>query len=54
MVGLDIRLKKVDRVYVPGEMLSGVIVIDTDSSVSHNGIQINILGVVTLQLSSKR
>jgi hypothetical protein len=54
MVGLDIRLKKVDRVYSPGEVLSGVIVIDADSSFSHNGIQITVHGVVTLQLSSKR
>mmetsp|Transcript_27429 Transcript_27429/g.76662 ORF Transcript_27429/g.76662 Transcript_27429/m.76662 type:complete len:299 (+) Transcript_27429:165-1061(+) len=53
MVGLDIRLKKADRIYRQGEVLSGVIVVESESSFSHSGISMTVTGVVTLQLSAK-
>jgi hypothetical protein len=54
MASLDIRLKRVDRVYQPGEMVSGTVAVDAGKGgMSHNGISLYVDGTVTLQLSAK-
>jgi len=53
MASLDIKLKRMDRVYHPGEVVSGAIVIESKGSLSHQGIQLVMEGNTTLQLSAK-
>lgn len=50
---IDIKLKRTDRTYKPGDIISGVVVVTTKGSMSHNGIDLFCDGVVQLQLSSK-
>ncbi|XP_022904115.1 vacuolar protein sorting-associated protein 26C isoform X2 [Onthophagus taurus] len=52
-VTLDIKLKKVDKVYHEGEKVTGVIVINTNTDLKHDGITLIMEGYVNLQLSSK-
>ncbi|XP_071959166.1 vacuolar protein sorting-associated protein 26C-like [Antedon mediterranea] len=53
MAALDVRLKKVNKVYHEGEVLAGVVVVDSKGELQHQGINLLIEGLVTLQLSSK-
>merc|ERR1712063_40292 len=50
---VEIRLSRADRLYHPGELVSGVIAIQSKGTMSHNGISIQLEGEVTLQLSAK-
>jgi len=50
---LDIRLKKVDRIYRPGEKVEGFVVVNSKGKLSHNGIKLVLEGNVSLQLSAK-
>jgi len=50
---LDIQLKRVERVYHPGEVVAGVVVISSKNAFSHNGITLVMEGSVSLQLSAK-
>ncbi|XP_071387857.1 vacuolar protein sorting-associated protein 26C isoform X2 [Centroberyx affinis] len=52
-VTLDIRLKRANKVYHEGEALAGVVVLMSKEPVQHQGISLNMEGVVNLQLSSK-
>lgn len=52
-MSLDIRLKRADRVYKPGELVSGVVVVTTRGKLSHAGITLLMEGSVQLQLSAK-
>mmetsp|Transcript_3309 Transcript_3309/g.4552 ORF Transcript_3309/g.4552 Transcript_3309/m.4552 type:complete len:306 (+) Transcript_3309:62-979(+) len=52
-MSLDIRLKKVDRIYHPGDVVRGVVVVSTKGRMSHNGIKLVLEGSVQLQLSAK-
>jgi len=52
-MSLDIRLKRADRVYKPGELVSGVVVVTTRGKLSHSGITLLMEGSVQLQLSAK-
>eukprot|EP01102_Stenamoeba_stenopodia_P017717 TRINITY_DN6394_c1_g1_i2.p1 TRINITY_DN6394_c1_g1~~TRINITY_DN6394_c1_g1_i2.p1 ORF type:complete len:298 (-),score=58.20 TRINITY_DN6394_c1_g1_i2:79-972(-) len=52
-MSLDLKLSKVDRIYRPGDMVSGVVVVNTKGSMSHSGISLVMQGEVTLQLSAK-
>jgi len=49
----DIRLSKVDRVYSPGDIVSGVVVVNSKGGISHSGIKVTVDGEVTLQLSAR-
>jgi len=53
MASIDVRLKRVDRIYRPGETVEGVVVVRSKGSLSHTGIQLFAEGVVTMQLSAK-
>eukprot|EP00057_Strongylocentrotus_purpuratus_P033244 XP_790710.3 PREDICTED: Down syndrome critical region protein 3 [Strongylocentrotus purpuratus] len=50
---LDLRLKKANKIYSEGEVLAGVIVIQTKTEFQHQGITLIAEGSVNLQLSSK-
>eukprot|EP01098_Paradermamoeba_levis_P007069 TRINITY_DN2939_c0_g1_i4.p1 TRINITY_DN2939_c0_g1~~TRINITY_DN2939_c0_g1_i4.p1 ORF type:complete len:267 (+),score=41.64 TRINITY_DN2939_c0_g1_i4:37-801(+) len=53
MANLDIRLKKADRIYRQGEMVSGVVAVASKGTLSHNGITLVMEGSVVLQMSGK-
>ncbi|KAM9992691.1 hypothetical protein ACTFIY_010139 [Dictyostelium cf. discoideum] len=50
---LDIKLKKIDKIYRPGSKVSGNVVINSKDDMSHSGVTIVVEGTVQLQLSSK-
>src|SRR3989338_5490698 len=52
-MSMEIRLKRANRIYYPGEMLTGVVVIKSKSSSEHKGVTISMSGGVQLQLSAK-
>jgi len=52
-MSMDIVLNRIDRVYRPGEKVSGAVVVTTPNSMSHNGIRLNVEGTVALQLSAR-
>eukprot|EP00003_Mantamonas_plastica_P027924 TRINITY_DN6136_c0_g1_i3.p1 TRINITY_DN6136_c0_g1~~TRINITY_DN6136_c0_g1_i3.p1 ORF type:complete len:309 (+),score=67.31 TRINITY_DN6136_c0_g1_i3:38-928(+) len=52
-MSLEIVLKKVDKVYRPGDMIEGVIKVTSDGTLSHQGITMTLHGSVGLHLSAK-
>jgi len=52
-MSIDIRLKRVDRIYHPGDVVKGVVVVSTKGKLAHNGIKLVMEGNVNLQLSAK-
>ncbi|EGC30686.1 hypothetical protein DICPUDRAFT_41069 [Dictyostelium purpureum] len=50
---LDIKLKKIDKIYKPGNLVSGNVVINSKDDMSHSGVTLIVEGIVQLQLSSK-
>ncbi|XP_006820615.1 vacuolar protein sorting-associated protein 26C-like, partial [Saccoglossus kowalevskii] len=50
---LDIRLKKVNKIYHEGELIQGVILIHSKTDFQHQGITLIMEGSVNLQLSAK-
>uniref|UniRef100_A0A803XW47 VPS26 endosomal protein sorting factor C n=1 Tax=Meleagris gallopavo TaxID=9103 RepID=A0A803XW47_MELGA len=50
---LDIKIKRANKVYHCGEILSGVVVITSKDTVQHQGISLTMEGSVNLQLSAK-
>lgn len=53
MVDVEIKLDKYDRCYFPGDTVSGVVIVRSDSKISHQGISLNVEGAVNLQLSAR-
>ena len=49
---LEIRLGKVDRIYRPGEHVSGVVVVRAKAGWSHRGVTLRVEGAAKLQLSN--
>ena len=39
---LDVKLKRVDRIYRPGEVVEGILIINAKSGWSHNGISLQV------------
>jgi hypothetical protein len=55
-MSIDIVLNRVDRLYRPGEKVTGAVVVRTEEgggAMSHNGIQLKAEGAVALQLSAR-
>jgi len=53
-MSLEVVLNRIDRVYRPGEKVTGAIVVNSPgSSMSHNGIRLSVDGSVSLQLSAR-
>ncbi|GBN33519.1 Down syndrome critical region protein 3 [Araneus ventricosus] len=52
-VMLDIRLKRVNKIYHEEEIIIGYVVVESKSEVKHEGITLTMEGNVTMQLSAK-
>ncbi|XP_018410652.1 PREDICTED: Down syndrome critical region protein 3 isoform X2 [Nanorana parkeri] len=50
---LDIKIKRANKIYREGEVLSGVVVVMSKDNVQHQGISLTMEGSVNLQLSAK-
>ncbi|XP_017488869.1 PREDICTED: Down syndrome critical region protein 3 homolog [Rhagoletis zephyria] len=50
---LDIKLKRANKVYLEGENLTGLIVVDCKNDSKHDGIFLSVEATVNMQLSSK-
>jgi hypothetical protein len=53
MAGIDIQLSRIDRIYHPGEVVSGVVVVQSQGRMRHGGIKVLVEGSVQLQLSAR-
>ncbi|XP_025100328.1 Down syndrome critical region protein 3 homolog isoform X4 [Pomacea canaliculata] len=53
MAMLDIRLKRVSKIYKEGDVVSGLVVVQSKGEVQHQGISLVVEGIVNLQLSAK-
>lgn len=52
-MSLDISLNRIDRIYRPGDKVTGNLIVQTKGGFAHSGISIHMSGAVTLQLSAK-
>lgn len=52
-MSLDINLNRTDRIYRPGDKVTGSVIVTSKGGFAHSGITIQMLGTVTLQLSAK-
>ncbi|XP_050355679.1 vacuolar protein sorting-associated protein 26C isoform X1 [Nymphalis io] len=50
---LTISLKKVNKIYHEGEIIAGVVIVDTAADLRHEGLTLTMEGSVNLQISSK-
>ncbi|KAK1564658.1 hypothetical protein Q3G72_008240 [Acer saccharum] len=50
MSNVELKLSRLNRIYRPSEPLDGKIVIKSSSSISHNGVYLNVNGSVNLQI----
>ena len=50
---VEIKLDRHDRVYYPGETVTGVVIVHSASKSSHAGIRLTVDGSVNLQLSAR-
>ncbi|XP_045453401.1 vacuolar protein sorting-associated protein 26C [Melitaea cinxia] len=50
---LAFSLKKVNKVYHEGEIIAGVVIVDTSTDLRHEGLTLTMEGSVNLQISSK-
>ena len=50
---LEIKLGRVDRIYRPGEKVSGVVVVRAKDGWSHKGVILRVEGAAKLQLSNR-
>ncbi|KAI8775225.1 vacuolar protein sorting-associated protein 26C [Biomphalaria glabrata] len=53
MANLDIRLKKINKIYKEGDVIAGVVVVQSKGELQHQGITLVMEGMVNLQLSAK-
>lgn len=52
-MSVEIKLSRVDKVYRPGDIVSGVIAVSSKGAMSHGSITLQLEGEVTMQLSAK-
>jgi len=53
-MSIDVQLNRIDRVYKPGEKVTGAVIVRSPgATVSHNGIKLAVEGAATLQLSAR-
>lgn len=48
---IDIRLKRPSKTYLDGEVLKGLVVIDSKTELTHHGVVLNVEGSATLQVN---
>jgi len=53
-MSIDIQLNRIDRIYKPGEKVTGAVVVRSPgATVPHNGVKLAVEGSVSLQLSAR-
>jgi len=52
-MSLDIKLNRIDKIYKPGEKVSGAVVVQSQGPMKHNGIKLVVEGSAALQLSAR-
>jgi len=52
-MSIDIKLDRADRIYNPGDKVTGAVVVLASGNIKHAGIKLFIEGTVTLQLSAR-
>ncbi|KAK7086293.1 Down syndrome critical region protein 3 [Halocaridina rubra] len=52
-LSIEIQLKRPSRIYYEGDIVSGVLLLDSKSEARHDGITLSMEGVASLQLSPK-
>jgi len=52
-MAVEITLDRIDRIYNPGDKVSGAVVITTTAATRHNGIRLQVEGTAALQLSAR-
>jgi hypothetical protein len=52
-MSIEISLNRTDRIYRPGDKVSGNVIVTSKGGFAHSGLTIQMLGTVTLQLSAK-
>jgi len=52
-MSVDIVLDRIDRIFRPGDRVTGAVVVTSSGRTSHNGIKLSVEGSVTLQLSAR-
>ena len=50
---VDVKLKRVDRIYRPGEVVSGTVLVSAKGGWSHKGVVLSVVGQAKLQLSAR-
>ncbi|KAK6173161.1 hypothetical protein SNE40_016669 [Patella caerulea] len=53
MATIDIRLKKVNKTYREGDVVAGIIIVESKGVLQHQGLTLSMDGNVNLQLSAK-
>eukprot|EP01105_Mastigella_eilhardi_P013165 TRINITY_DN2993_c0_g1_i1.p1 TRINITY_DN2993_c0_g1~~TRINITY_DN2993_c0_g1_i1.p1 ORF type:complete len:319 (-),score=88.34 TRINITY_DN2993_c0_g1_i1:50-1006(-) len=49
----DVRLSRTDKIYRPGDLVKGLVIVGTNGSMSHQGIFMQVEGTVQMQMSAK-
>lgn len=52
-MSIDIQLNRIDRIYRPGDVVSGAIIVQSQGSMRHGAIKIQVEGSAQLQLSAR-
>ncbi|XP_068215359.1 vacuolar protein sorting-associated protein 26C-like [Palaemon carinicauda] len=52
-LSVEIRLKRPSRIYYEGDIVSGILLLDSKSEAKHDGISLAMEGVASLQLSAR-
>ena len=50
---IEVKLKRVDRIYRSGETVTGHVIVNAKDGWSHSGITMHAIGQATLQLSAR-
>jgi len=53
-MALEVKLSRLDRVYRPPDVVDGSVVVNSASSISHQGIRLTAVGTIMLQLSARQ
>lgn len=52
-MSIDIALNRIDRIYRPGDVVSGAVIVQSQGAMRHQGITIQVEGSAQLQLSAR-
>jgi len=52
-MSLDIKLNRIDKIYRPGDKVTGAVVVQSQGPMKHNGIKLQVEGSAALQLSAR-